>query len=217
MGIFNIFTLGKSRKNPYLANVTKRISEVKLQQEAEKIAKEKTGARVNKYLDQLSTQLKEKEVRRGIKEDLAKARGRAEAGLGTFRTEPDTSGIDQENLNAPWIPVSSSNVEAIRYVGGNYGLQVRFKSKGWEYAYYDPTPGLYEDMLAAPSKGQFVWYRLRLGGVPYTRLTGGISPSRLAYNFGRTTGGTFGRELLRNPKFKIRPRNRQTGKFVKYK
>jgi hypothetical protein len=200
MGIFSIFTTGKSKKNPYLASVHKKIAEYKAQQAL--VKPERTGA----FLDRLKKERQAHEniadVKRKIKEDLAKAKAKALEELGQFRVEPDTSGIDPEDLSQPWTPVSSSNVAAIRWVGGDYGLQVRFLKKGWEYAYRVPH-STYEDMLAAPSKGQFVWYALRIPGVPYTRLTAGIAPSRLAYNFGRTVGGKYNRELLRNPAFAL--------------
>lgn len=210
MGIFSFFG-GKSKKNPYLSTVQKKI--------AEAVPAPPPG-RAGSFLDRLKRERQIGEhisdVKKQIKADLAKAKAKAESELGGFLIGPDTSGIDPEDLSQPWIPVSSSNVEAVRWVGGNYGLQVRFLSKGWEYGYHVPYE-TYEAMLAAPSKGSFVWYALRNTGVPYTRLTVGIAPSRLAYNFGRTVGGKFNRELLRNPKFKINPRNRQTGQFIKYK
>lgn len=121
------------------------------------------------------------------------------AELGITAAPEVTRDIDPEDLTTDWIPVSSSNVDAIRWVGGHWGLQVRFKKKGWEYAYHVPY-STFDEMLSASSKGKFVWY-MRNAGIPYHRLTAGISPTRLAYPFGRTVGGHDNRELIRNPNF----------------
>lgn len=70
----------------------------------------------------------------------------------------------------PWIPADSSNVHSYRWVGGDYGLEVMFLDKrtggaGVWYGYKVPF-SVYDDMFDAPSKGKFVWERLR-GRVPF--------------------------------------------------
>jgi hypothetical protein len=98
-----------------------------------------------------------------------------EALPGWRRQKLDELGITDADadLAAEWVEVESSNVEAIRWVGGEYGLQVRFLPKGRhmgsEYEYAAPR-SIYEDMLEADSKGQFVWHVLRADNVPYRRL-----------------------------------------------
>lgn len=71
----------------------------------------------------------------------------------------------------PWIPADSSNVHAYRWVGGEYGLEVRFldhKSGGpGSYYAYKVAFSVYDDMFDAPSKGKFVHEVLRRGRVPF--------------------------------------------------
>lgn len=68
-----------------------------------------------------------------------------------------------------WIPVSSSNVDALRWVPDSpYPLQIRFQ-KNAVYGYAAPY-WQYEAILYAGSKGKAVWYYLRRSGVAYTRL-----------------------------------------------
>lgn len=71
-----------------------------------------------------------------------------------------------------WIPVTSSNVAAIRWAEGHeYPLEVKFRAKGrWPetiYAYRVPF-AVYDDMFAASSQGKFVWNVLR--HYPYRRM-----------------------------------------------
>jgi hypothetical protein len=86
----------------------------------------------------------------------------------------DYDGPDPANaFDAIWQPVSSSNVEAIRWVeGADYPLGVRFKPKGKspgsEYEYATPR-GVYDAMASAGSKGQFVWRELR-DKYPYRKV-----------------------------------------------
>jgi hypothetical protein len=61
------------------------------------------------------------------------------------------------------INVASSNVESIGYDLRNSILYVRFLS-GAKYGYRRVPKGTFEDMIRAPSKGQFVWYVLRNRG-----------------------------------------------------
>jgi hypothetical protein len=52
-----------------------------------------------------------------------------------------------------FVPVESSNIDAIAFFG-NDALVVRFHNQDM-YLYSAPV-GVYEDMLAAPSKGRFL-------------------------------------------------------------
>lgn len=75
-------------------------------------------------------------------------------------------GVDRDE-GAGWIPVKSSNVAAIRWVGGDaWGLQVEFKD-GARYE-YDAPESVYDDFFSASSKGKFVYYRLR--GYGYRKI-----------------------------------------------
>lgn len=63
---------------------------------------------------------------------------------------------------ADWVPVRSSNVEAVAYVEAFGRMYLRFKS-GERYAYKCPR-AVYDGLLAAPSKGQYVFYVVRAKG-----------------------------------------------------
>lgn len=197
---------GTAARNRYASAVQQKIDAVRA---AQGQAQAKAESRLDRGLAGIRRERQTGEafsdLRRELRQQQAKQfeQARADIGIGAIGSAPDFSGIDPEDLTTEWIPVQSSNVGAIRWVGGDYGLQVRFKKKGWEYAYRVPY-STFQDMLEASSKGSFVWYALRIPGVPYTRLTAGIAPSRLAYNFGRTVGGKNNRELLRNKNFAFR-------------
>lgn len=72
-----------------------------------------------------------------------------------------------------WQQVTSTNVEAICWhqprslppasrIAGLGFLDVRFlRGRHYAYRYYDVPQSVYLEMLASPSKGRFVWYRLR--------------------------------------------------------
>lgn len=62
-----------------------------------------------------------------------------------------------------WIPVDSSNVSRIAYAEDFRRLFIQFKS-GATYAYEDVPKGVWEGFLAAPSKGQYVFYVIRRKG-----------------------------------------------------
>lgn len=67
-----------------------------------------------------------------------------------------------------WIPVSSSNVDAVRWAPAEpYPLQVQFRSG--VYGYVAPY-WMYEAILYAGSKGKAVNYFLKKTGVAYARL-----------------------------------------------
>lgn len=94
-----------------------------------------------------------------------------------------------ESEDTDWIPVTSTNVAAIRWVGGGYGLLVRFlpdpDGTSWEYGYAQPYTQ-FVAMLKAPSKGRFVW-EMRWAKVPYIRIQGSATKpggGRLLYKFG---------------------------------
>lgn len=63
------------------------------------------------------------------------------------------------------VPVESSNVASIGYDAIENILYVEFLSKDAyapaQYMYYGVEPEIYEQMMAAPSKGRFVWTHLR--------------------------------------------------------
>lgn len=76
-----------------------------------------------------------------------------------------------------WVRVLSSNVNAIMYAPADRGVRarlwVRFHS-GAIYCYFGPDIQTWRDFLSAPSKGRFVWQRLR-DKYPFNRIAG---PSR---------------------------------------
>lgn len=62
-----------------------------------------------------------------------------------------------------WTPVSSSNVQAVAYAADFRRLFIRFKS-GQRYAYEGVPAGVFQGLLAAPSKGEYVFFLLRNKG-----------------------------------------------------
>lgn len=73
-----------------------------------------------------------------------------------------------------WVPVSSSNVEAVRWLGREY-FDVRFLAKGGRagstYRYFSARAReLYLAMLAAGSKGHWLWANVKTTGIPYKRI-----------------------------------------------
>lgn len=69
---------------------------------------------------------------------------------------------------APLVEVESSNVRAIGYDADTKCLYVQFEKSGL-YQYENVPETVYRSFLTAPSKGQFVWQRLR-GHYPYLRI-----------------------------------------------
>jgi len=57
-------------------------------------------------------------------------------------------------------PVSSSNIDAVAYDGVLKELGVRFKG-GSEYRYYEVEPNVYEEFMAADSKGSYFHANIR--------------------------------------------------------
>ena len=63
-----------------------------------------------------------------------------------------------------WIPVESSNVESFAYDEMGRFLFIRFLDKGYGgslYQYDGVEAEIYQQFLAAPSKGKFVWSHIR--------------------------------------------------------
>jgi hypothetical protein len=56
---------------------------------------------------------------------------------------------------AGWVPVRSSNVREVSYSADFAYLFVRFRNGG-TYVYKGVEPGIYQGLLAAPSKGQYM-------------------------------------------------------------
>lgn len=65
--------------------------------------------------------------------------------------------------------VDSSVVEAVGYDARGRRLHVRFLDRGL-YVYQDVEPELFEALLAAPSKGEFVNREVKPRGFSYERL-----------------------------------------------
>lgn len=65
----------------------------------------------------------------------------------------------QEPPPDEWVPVTSSNVAAVAHDLSAKALWVRFNS-GHQGYYAGVRRDVYEEMLAAPSKGKFVHQRL---------------------------------------------------------
>lgn len=53
-----------------------------------------------------------------------------------------------------WIPVSSSNLDAVAYDAGTSTLYIRFNSSG-TYAYYGVPSNIYQGLLSASSHGSY--------------------------------------------------------------
>ena len=62
--------------------------------------------------------------------------------------------------------VISSNLSSIGYEDGN--LIVKFHNGGL-YRYYDVPVGIYNDLMGAPSKGQYLHYKIK-GRYRYSRI-----------------------------------------------
>ena len=64
--------------------------------------------------------------------------------------------------------VASSNVVSIGYDDGSQTLEVEFKD-GAIYQYYNVPRSMYDELMAAPSKGQFLAYQIK-NAFPYSRV-----------------------------------------------
>lgn len=67
------------------------------------------------------------------------------------------------------MPVESSSIESVGYDPGTRRLYVRFLQSGKAYVYYDVEEDVFEDLLAANSKGAFFNSEIR-GAFSYHQL-----------------------------------------------
>ncbi len=65
-------------------------------------------------------------------------------------------------------PVASSNIASIGYDEPSQTLEVEFTSGGI-YQYYNVTLALFEQLMQAGSKGQFLAYQIK-NAHPYSRV-----------------------------------------------
>lgn len=65
-------------------------------------------------------------------------------------------------------PVASSTIVAIGYDEPSQTLEVEFNT-GTVYQYYNVTQALYEQLMQAGSKGQFLAYHIK-NSYPYSRV-----------------------------------------------
>jgi hypothetical protein len=65
-------------------------------------------------------------------------------------------------------PVASSNIASIGYDTGTETLEVEF-TNGTIYQYFNVPSGLNDQLMAAPSKGQFLNIYIR-NGYPFSRV-----------------------------------------------
>jgi hypothetical protein len=65
-------------------------------------------------------------------------------------------------------PVASSNLISVGYDEAAQTLEIEF-ANGTIYQYYNIGPGLYEQFMQAPSKGQFLNVYIR-NAYPYSRI-----------------------------------------------
>jgi len=80
------------------------------------------------------------------------------------RQQPYTSAVKLAYLDqAEWVRVQSSNVHSVWYQPDFKYLWIKFNS-GSVYLYMDVDPGVYQGLLAAPSKGEYVYYVVRAKG-----------------------------------------------------
>lgn len=64
--------------------------------------------------------------------------------------------------------VASSNIASVGYDPDNETLEIEF-TNGSIYQYFNVSSGLYEQLMAAPSKGQFLNSYIR-NAYPYSRV-----------------------------------------------
>lgn len=65
-------------------------------------------------------------------------------------------------------PVASSNLASIGYDEPTQTLEIEFLN-GSVYQYFNIGPALYEQLMQAPSKGQFLHLYIR-NGYPFSRV-----------------------------------------------
>ncbi len=149
----------------------------------------------------------------------AQATGKARGPGGRFLSEDEVAGLQgraeaaesELEPETDWIPVTSTNVEAIRWVGGTWGLQVKFLAKkSWPSSTYEYNTGYgtFKAMMQSASKGHFVW-EMRWAMLPYHRIAGGNGGVKtIIYPFGGTKFG--------GPKGKVRYPKIAKGPFYKH-
>ena len=65
-------------------------------------------------------------------------------------------------------PIASTNIASIGYDEPSQTLEVEFKTGGI-YQYYNVTQELFEQLMQAASKGQFLAYQIK-NAYPYSRV-----------------------------------------------
>lgn len=65
-------------------------------------------------------------------------------------------------------PVSSTNLRSVGYDNATQTLEVEFLS-GSVYQYYNVPPQIHEELMRAPSKGQFLNIYIK-NAYPYSRV-----------------------------------------------
>lgn len=68
------------------------------------------------------------------------------------------------------IPVSSSNLNAVGYDYDTATLRIQFLNGGL-YDYMGVPPEVYDELIAAISKGQYFDQTIKKGGYPFTKLS----------------------------------------------
>lgn len=71
------------------------------------------------------------------------------------------------------IPVQSSNLKAVAYQADFARLYVWFQPEGAKeslYAYDDISPDLFDQLVAASSKGKFLDTKIKKAGYAYTHI-----------------------------------------------
>ena len=66
------------------------------------------------------------------------------------------------------LPVESSSIDAVGYAPASKRLYVRFRS-GYTYVYGEVAKSVFDDLLAADSKGRFLNQEIK-GAYDYRRL-----------------------------------------------
>ncbi len=65
-------------------------------------------------------------------------------------------------------PIASSNIAAVGYDEPSQTLEVEF-TNGAVYQYYNVTQAVFEQLMLAGSKGQFLAYQIK-NAYPYSRV-----------------------------------------------
>ena len=79
--------------------------------------------------------------------------------------------LQAQAADLDWVPVSSSNLQAIAYARDDRRLCVRFNN-GMTGSYADVPESVYQGLLAAPSKGTFLAPHIKRGNqYVYTRVS----------------------------------------------